>query len=197
MKDPVKQAWQSSVESAAPPPLDEVRAGADKFYRLIRRRNRIEYAAGVVVVAAFGGIAFTSHNGLERIGAVLTVVAALLVLWQLHRRASAIPTDAAGTMPIYAFIRAQLVRQRDALKSVFWWYILPFLPGLAISISSKWGIPGGARVAAAELRNVVTVAIVLAVLAGIWWLNQRGARALQVKIDEIDALTGGRDENLG
>ena len=92
-------------------------------------------------------------------------------------------------MPIYDFLRAQLVRQRDALKSVFWWYMLPFIPGLAMIL-----IGNGMETPAGQGPPIwvrwLALAVMAGVFAGIWWLNQRVARKLQRHIDEIDALTG-------
>jgi hypothetical protein len=38
--------------------------------------------------------------------------------------------------------------------------------------------------------DAIGSAVMLAVFAAVWWLNQLGARRLQRHIDEIDALTG-------
>ena len=130
--DPVKQAWQASVEIARTPPLDEVRKGADKLYRRVRRRNSIEYAACAIVIVLAGPMMLKGPHILHKIGAAMLVVAVLYVAWQLHRRASAVPPDAAGTMPIYEFLRGQLARQRDALRGVLWWYLLPLVPGMVL-----------------------------------------------------------------
>ena len=130
--DPAKEAWQASVEIAGAPPLEEVRKGADKFYRRIRRRNAIEYVACVVVVVAFTSYVFVLPHVLQKVGSAMIVLATFYVAWQLHRRASAEPPERAGTMPLLAFARAQMLRQRDALRSIFWWYILPFIPGLVV-----------------------------------------------------------------
>lgn len=187
--DPAKRAWQASVEIGGALPLDEVRKGADKFYRTIRRRNAIEYAACVFVVVAFSANVFILPHVLQRIGSALIVLATFYVGWQLHRRGSAETPEKAGTMPIAAFARAQLVRQRDALRSIFWWYLLPFMPGLATAVAGGFamraGEPGGIA------RGLVVCSAMLGAFVGIWWLNQIGARKLQKRIDEIDALTGG------
>jgi hypothetical protein len=184
--DPVKQAWQASVEIAGAPPLEEVRKGANKFYRFIWWRNAVEYVACVIVVASFGYYVFTLPHVLQKIGSVLVIAAALYAPWQLHRRASAEPPEKAGAMPIYNFLRAQLVRQREALRGIFWWYILPFIPGMVLIVVGKMlSLPAGpAR------PQWIGLAVMVALLAGIWWLNQLAARKLQRRIDEIDALTG-------
>jgi hypothetical protein len=184
-----KHAWQNSVPVAEAPKLAEVRAGADKFYRKVRRRNLIEYAACAFVVVAFSSYVFTLPHILQKIGSAWIVLAAFYVAWQLHRRGSAISPAAAGQMPIYDFLRAQLVRQRDALRSVFWWYILPFLPGLAMMLVGA-GLAHPASVGPPIWVRWLSLAVMIGVFAGIWWLNQRVARKLQRHIDEIDALTG-------
>ena len=188
--DPVKQAWQASVEIAGAPPLDEVRAGADKFYRRIWWRNTIEYVACVVVVVAFTIQAFTLPHILQKIGCVLLVVAAIYAPWQLHRRASAVPPEMAGAMPIYAFVRGQLVRQRDALRGIFGWYILPFLPGMALIFIGNGLHPQTQAAGPAVWVRWLVFAGIFAMTGGVWWLNQVAARRLQKRIDEIDALTG-------
>lgn len=188
--DPVKAAWQASVEIGGALPLDEVRAGADKFYRAIRRRNMIEYIACAIVVVSFTVYVFTLAEPLRRVGAALIIVATFYVAWQLHRRGSAEAPERAGTLPIYAFLREQLVRQRDALRSIFWWYLLPFLPGFALMTAGSWGTHGASE--GPGPRDWVGLAVMVALFVGIWWLNQLGARKLQGHIDEIDALTGGQ-----
>jgi voltage-gated potassium channel Kch len=190
--DPVKQAWQASVEIAGTPPLKEVRAGADKFYRAIRWRNLIEYAACAVVVVSFGAYAFTLPTLLQRFGSALVVLATFYTVWQLHRRGSAEAPEMAGTMPLYAFLRAQLVRQRDALKAIFWWYLLPFLPGMALLMAGSLDAPD-THPDGASWRDAVGLAVMAAIFIGVWWLNQLGARKLQKHIDEIDVLTGGNE----
>ncbi|MEO6388506.1 MAG: hypothetical protein ABIT16_08585 [Croceibacterium sp.] len=189
--DPVKRAWQASVEIAGGPALDEVRKGADKLYRTVRRRNLVEYAACVFVVIAFGTYVFVLPHLLQKIGSGMIILATFYVGWQLHRRASAVLLDRAGTMPLLAFARQQLARQRDALSSIFWWYILPFLPGLVVMLIGNGlkaeTVAGGPSVWVRWLA----FAGMGAVLAGIWWLNQLAARKLQSRINEIDVLTGG------
>jgi len=143
-------------------------------------------------VVAFTSYVFVLPHLLQKIGSVWTVVATFYVGWQLHRRASAVPPERAGEMPIYLFLRGQFVRQRDALRAIFWWYILPFIPGLVLVTIGNWFDPDYGKSAPTEARVLVSGSLV-AVVALIWWLNQRGARRLQRKIDEIDALTGGNE----
>jgi hypothetical protein len=184
-----KRAWQSFAPTAEAPSLADVHASADKFYRKIRRRNLVEYAACVVVVVAFGSYVFTLPHILQKIGSAWMVLATFYAAWQLHRRGSAASPATAGQMSVYDFARAQLVRQREALSSIFWWYILPFIPGLAmVLIGNGMATPAG-QGPPIWLRWLA-LALIAGAFAGTWWLNRLGARKLQRRIDEIDALTG-------
>ena len=187
--DDAKHAWQSSVAFGGPLPLEQVRAGADKLYRGVRLRNFLEYVACVVVVVASAYSVFTGEHLLHRIGAAMLVAGVPVVAWQLHRRASAAPPETAGAMPVVDFLRGQLVRQREALANVFWWYLLPILPGMAVmgagNVALRVEAGGGALWHASLWLGL------LALLVGATWgINQLGARKLQRHIDEIDALTG-------
>jgi hypothetical protein len=190
--DPAKRAWQSSVEVAGVPPLDLVHKGAGKLYRSVWWRNALEYAACAVIVVFFGWQALTLDNPVRQIGGVLSVAGASFVAWQLHRRASADHPDTAGTMPILQFTRAQLVRQRDALAGVLWWYLLPLAPGMLVTFLGTHLERMAAGVASVG-GALLMLAFMLVLFGGVWWLNQLAARKLQRHIDEIDVLAGEKE----
>ena len=188
--DAIKQAWQASVEIAGPLPLDDLRKGADKLYRRVKRRNIVEYVACVVAIAIFAFNIFTMPHILQKVGSAMLVAAAIYAPWQLHRRASAVATESAGALPIYDFLRGQLVRQRDALKGIFGWYILPFLPGVSLVLVGN-GLHAGSEEAGPPiwLRWLVPAGVLL-FIGFATWINRVAARRLQKHIDEIDVLTG-------
>ncbi len=189
-EDSIKRAWQASADAPDAPSLEAVRAGADKFYRRIRLRNTVEYVACAVVIVVATVRFFTWEHILHKAGFAMLVAAAFFVAWQLHRRASAVAPEMAGTMPIYAFMRGQFVRQRDALKGVFWWYILPLLPGMGLVLVGNGLDPAIEAAGPPHWVRWLALVGIFAVLGGVWGLNQLGARRLQKKIDEIDALAG-------
>jgi hypothetical protein len=189
-EDPIKKAWQASADTPEPPALEDVRATADKFYRRIRRRNAIEYVACVMVIAVCAVRIFTWPYILHKIGFAMIAAGALFVGWQLHRRASAVAPETAGAIPIYDFLRGQFARQRDALKSVLWWYILPLVPGMALVLAANGLDPRTEAAGPPHWVRWVALVFIFAVIGGVWWLNRSGARKLQKHIDEIDALTG-------
>jgi hypothetical protein len=188
-----KEAWQATVNASPLPSLEDVRAGADRFYRVTRQRNRIEYAASALVVACFTAYAFLLPPLTARVGSVMVVLGTLFVAWQLRRLASAEPPpEAVGISPILIHQRAQFVRQHAALKRVFRWYLLPLLPGLLTMIVGpvvEWGLREGFGWIHL-LAVAAPLAVVASVFGGVWWLNQLAARKLDKAIREIDALTG-------
>jgi hypothetical protein len=187
----IKRAWQSSGEAALLPPIEEVRRSAGAFYRLIRRRNAIEYAAAVLVVLVFTAYALLLPSHTARLGAAIVVAGTLVMAWQLRRRASALPPpEADGVRPVLVHQRAQLVRQRDALAGVLLWYLLPLMPGLAVMIFAPALDRGAGGLRAFGWGGWLSVATMIALFAFVWWLNRRAAIGLQKRIDELDAVLG-------
>lgn len=189
-EDPAKQAWQASVEIAGALPLEDVRKGADRLYRKVRLRNSVEYVACAIVVVLGVWRVLTMEYMHQQVGMTLLVVAAISVVWQLHRRASAVSPERAGEAPLYLFLRAQLVRQRDALREVFWWYLLPFVPGFAVIFVGNGIVPEIERAGPPIWARWLLLGGLAAIYVGVWWINQVTVRKLQGRIDEIDALMG-------
>ncbi len=180
--------WQS--QPTEPPRIrpEEFRKKINKFERRIFWRNVREYAAGAVVIAIFGYYEWRFHALLVRFGSGLIIAGTLYVMYQLHRRASirSAPADL-GLSTCIEFHRKSLERQRDALRTVWSWYLLPFVPGLAVlvigSIVSQWAAQGHL-----VINSLVSPGIMAAIFFAVWKLNRRAAERLQAQIDELDAL---------
>ncbi len=112
-----------------------------------------------------------------------------MVLRHLHRMASARATPEGGA-PIIDFPREELIRQRDALRTVGRWYLAPFVPGMVLVMAGRW-FQSHAHGRSIETDHLIVLAVsaVMAVFMGfVWALNQWGARQLQKRIDELDSL---------
>jgi hypothetical protein len=190
--------WQQG--SGEPPQFtpEEMHRNMNKFERTIARRNLVEYLAAALVIAIFLYCVWIIPMLLLRIGCCLIIMGTIYVMFQLHRRASAhaAPADM-GLQSCVDFQRAELERQRDALRSVWSWYLLPFVPGMcvfllgifqvAMRITQAAGRPFHTGIAIAAIA-LVAGCMALVFLA-IWWLNQWAANKLQAQIDEIERLT--------
>lgn len=182
--DDLKQLWKDQSMTTAAFSLDELKAEAKRMHRRIAFRNATEYAVCVVVICGFAFHVYKFPFPLMRVGSVLTIIATLFVAWQMKRRASnqALPS-APGGQSWLEFQRSQLVRQRDALRSVWLWYVAPFVPGVAMF---RWGVETELGPGAPFARGWLADLFIALVFLGIAALNGYGASRLQQRIDKLD-----------
>jgi len=162
---------------------------APRHHALVRTvtiRNRLEFIAGAMVIA--GTIAATATsmaNGgftMAVAGLIALGLGAGFVCLQLWLRARA-PAPINGASPSIAQYRRDLEQQRDALASVWLWYLLPFLPGFVLIYADvALDIAGGWRLAVVLALATATAAFLL----WVWRLNHRAAQALDAEIANLD-----------
>jgi hypothetical protein len=111
-------------------------------------------------------------------------------MWQLLRQAKAASIDEVCLVTDWArFHREQLVRQRDALRSVWLWYLAPLVPGGVLHwIAVSQADLARGNVVAALATSAVGILVMVLVFGGIYWLNLKAARNLQAEIDSMDRL---------
>jgi hypothetical protein len=161
---------------------DDLVRDAQAFERRIRQRNHAEVVAGLVVVAGFAAFFWRTPDPLFRLGHGLVIAGTLFIIYRIRTRAQfdPIPLDFATAASIAAY-RRQLERQRDLLRTVTSWYLLPLLPGMAALTVAQALVrerPGGAF-------RVFALFVVVAVLTR--QLNLRVAGKVQDKIDRLAA----------
>jgi hypothetical protein len=179
--DDVSRLWRTQTGEETPMPLHELRARAGTLGRTVRRRNLLEYAAGVAVFVLFGRLAADGDaHVFVRLGAGLVVAATVFILFYMHAKGW-VPRAADDEASV-EYYRAELRRQRDLLRAVWWWYLLPFVPGfLLITIGRVAADPERAT------RVAIGTLIALLVFLGIGTLNARKAAKIQQDIDALDA----------
>ena len=187
-------------DSGEPPRFtpDELRRNMGKFERTIARRNLREYFAGAFVIALFAYYMWMFPTLTLRIGCGLIILGTIYVIYQLHRRASARPSPAdLGQRSCVDFQRAELERQRDALRSVWSWYLLPFLPGMCVFLFGIFQFAMRITHAAGRQFHAGIAVTAIGLIAGcvaivffaVWRLNRWAANKLQAQIHELDWLT--------
>ncbi len=175
----LKLAWQTQAQTLPPMSPQEMLAQGSAWQRRIARRNRLEVLAGAFVVVVFCFYIWLFPFWLTRLGSAMVVAGTLAVLWQLRRRASSRMPPADWGRPWFEFQRAELSRQRDALRSVWLWYLGPLLPGMAVfgwSLLPEWRASDA----------LALVALVLAEFGLVFWLNWRAAAKIQREIDALE-----------
>ena len=190
--DQIRYLWQKMPTDTFAISANEMRARAQKFQTRIRIRNFIEYGAFVIVLIFFSWAAWEATTWQGKTAAVLMIVCCGVAVWNLHRRGRAIATPpalAAGAL--IDFQRAELARQRDALVTVWRWYFLPFVPGIAFFCIVAWmGVLGNGVAIERAQRGVIVVLVLFAVVFTIGiLLNLLAAAHLQRRIEDLDRYT--------
>ncbi len=186
-----KTIWQNQETEGTTVTLEDIRGRAAKFEKRIRNRNLREYIASAVVIAIFGFYAWHFPGWMMELGSTLTVAATIFVMWQLHRRgrSQAMP-DGATTAGLLEYHRRELSRQRDMLRAIGLWYLLPFVPGMVLIFLGRYfqlHTPGR-TLARDHLAIVLGASIAALIFIIILLLNLWGAAKLQNRIHELDKL---------
>jgi len=154
----------------------------------IGKRNRREYLAGLMACGLTLALGlFVLLSGpldppaiMTGAGLLLVAAGSVVAMLQLHRRTGG-GTAIDGASAILASYRAELVRQRDALRSVLLWYVPPFIPGFVLVYSSSLFTPDGFAWGA-----LVPAGITVAFLAWVYYANRKAAGRIDAEIAELD-----------
>ena len=178
----LKSLWKSQPLDAEAVSPETIRGMAEGLHATLLRRNSLEKWAGYLVILIFGLFAWIQETTTMRTGCVLMVVGTLVMLYQLRRRASvsALPVQGVGRSYV-DYVRAELIHQRDAARSIWLWYIAPAVPGFAVLV---WGMAENNPL---EFPWLPVVAMFVVPLGVVLFMNLNVARKMQQKIDEIDA----------
>ena len=180
---PPATRFRSQLPATEGSSLHDVVRDAQQFETRIRQRNRREVLAGVLVILGFGVGLWRGPTVVTRVGCALSMTGALFIIYRIRTRAVAgpIPVDGPHALAVAAY-RRELEVQRDLLRTVTSWYLLPLLPGMVV-------LTLGQALAIAQPAPALRV-LLFFLLIGVLTrqLNQRGARMLQNKIDGLVAL---------
>lgn len=170
--------------------LGEIRTRAERFQTRVRVRNWIEYAAAAFVIIAFGRIALSAPVPLIQAGAVLIILGTLYVCWKLYTLGRAATNEERDNAASLAdFHRAELVRQRAALATVWRWYLAPFAPGMTVFLAGVAFMP---ELEAPLIARIVVFALGAALVALMFgfvaWINALAVKKLDAEIAALDRV---------
>lgn len=175
--------WKRQPLPARIPTPEEIRGRLTGLDRRTRFRNVIEYATAALTVLGAVGIAALQARlrgpDFGTLGVLLIAVGAIVIVVQLRARTGGPAID--GTQPSIDAYCTLLRRERDALASVWLWYIGPILPGVAIIYVDALLKVRGIGVMVAILAGLVTIAFFAWVIA----INRRGARELDAELKAV------------
>ncbi|MFU7528686.1 hypothetical protein [Qipengyuania sp. ASV99] len=190
MSLPPLPAWQNAAQDAHFSDPAACAARAATFERSIKWRNRMEYAAGVLITVVFGSASIGAASKGEAViafGLAVIIAGVWLALWNLQRRAGnrlRHPEEAC-----LVHLKLQYQRQYEALRAVPLWYIGPMVPGVLLFY---FGITQGTAQtlgwAAAVKGAIGPFLFSFGIFAAIAIANLIAARALKRKIDGLNNL---------
>jgi hypothetical protein len=172
--------WQQQEREEEMMPLDEIRAKAERLDAKTRRWRGATAALFILLVIVEALQVWREEALVERAGDSLTIAALLYVAYRFRRQRMAAPPPVLGRTNSLEFYRVELTRQRDLSKDS-WGYLLPFVPGVALSLFGR-GLgerPPGQTIA------VIVFGVALFLGAAAW--NAYTARKLQNEIDALEA----------
>jgi hypothetical protein len=185
----LRQLWQRQALDAPRINLAYIRHRTGSLARRTRIRNAFEYVGGIVgVVWVIGsGWNFIRPRPLMTVSIALWVLAMVYILVQWHRRASAqTPAEQLGTLDALQFYRQQLVRQRDARRGNWRWWLPPVAPALILMfISFIVEVQPTPWVAILGLAAWVVFGVTMSAVG-----YEKVARGLQAEIDALDSMRG-------
>lgn len=189
--DLLKSIWSQQKDEPFAMSDAELKLRADRLRTVIGWRNAREYIASVFVVLFFGYTAATDTNPVVRAGALLIVVGCLFVVWWLANRVKPRGHNDHEAAPWLQRYRDELIRQRDALESVWLWYLMPFVPGLALMLAARHVYPEFRLTEPGVWLAIAgPLGLVGAIFGGIVWLNHTAAKNLRREINELDRANG-------
>lgn len=179
--------WQAQTKELDPVTLLHIHAKAVAFEKQVHLRggvNALAIGSGIVIATAVAAL-MPRQPLLMRAGDVFLVLGLVFTAWQLIERTTPQSMPLLGESLTDTY-RRQLIRQRDAARTEFWWSVAPTVPGLLLMVAGIWvkgPAPGG------ELRFQVSM-MVLPVFAAVGFmfagfLIRRNVRRLQKMIDDL------------
>ena len=174
----ILKLWLKQAREERTMPLDEIRREAERLDTKTRRWLVATAVLLILLVIWEAWQVWIQQEMLERAGDLLTIAAFVYVAYRFRKHRLAAPPVDPGRTNCVDFYRAELIRQHD-LSRDSWGYLLPFVPGVALSLGLFEHRPTSHRIA--------LVAFGVGVFLGVAWWNAHTARKLQHKIDALDA----------
>ena len=178
--------WLQNDEPPPAPDASALRRASQRMRRRVWIRNLTEWAAAALLLPLCVRGMLRTERLLTQLGLLGIACAGLYVSAALYRRGrlGRTPASASTTEFLQAHVAA-LDRQAQLLEAVWRWYLLPFVPGVAlvyVDAARAALTAGGAHPERLWLSLVGVVLLSALLFAGVARLNGRAARALRREI---------------
>jgi hypothetical protein len=178
----VRRLWRGQPREELQMSVEEVRAKAERLEQRVRTLNVATAGLFVAVISVEMWQISRSTEVLERVGDLLTIAAFVYAAFRFRGSVAVQSMPAGlGLTGSVRFYRDQLVRRRD-LSDHPWRFLLPFVPGVGLSLL-------GGALEGPPAQSAAVAAFGTALFLMVAWWEKRRARRIQDEIDELGYLT--------
>jgi len=178
MLDP-RGLWQNQEVSAPVLTPEEVWLASTKLDQQAKWREWRVYLASLIWMPLMGIMILSNTDSWARLGFALILYGGLVAIWE---QAWHSPTHSrVEGLDFLDAWRSQLEREREKLRSLRRWQLVPYLPGAILVIV------GAARQGAQASWLVMNVGGLVLLWLWLRWLKARAIRRID---DQLDALDG-------
>jgi hypothetical protein len=176
IRDPLQAIWLDDLSGVLVPTADQVRLASARHFARQRRRNYFEYAAAGLTIVVFAIAGLSSDMPAMQLGAGLIALASLFVATSLHFLSRGVaPHMDTASRNYYA---ASLIREHNMLRTIWLWYVLPFVPGYLLC---RYAAYSEIRPGELGLQLLFDVAAAAGAAVVVLW-NRRRADALRAEV---------------
>jgi hypothetical protein len=154
-----------------------------EFATRSRRDTLIGRIVFLLVMGTSIGLFWFAPTIVLKAGHALNFAAMLFIARFVAIRARVQPLGAdLDFRTIATHYQIELERQRRVLRGVWWWCLMPMVPGMVLLVIGR----GVAEMSL--LPSLLALAGMLLMLLAVGWLNTHGARRIERKIDALAAV---------
>lgn len=173
-----QRLWRDQPREEHRMSVEVIRSKAERLEQKVRSINTATAVlfAALILVEAFQ--IWRSRELLERVGDLLTIVAFGYVAFRFrgHVSVQSMPAGLGRTSSV-VFYREQLARRRD-LSAYPWRFLLPFVPGVGLSLL-------GGMLEGPPAQTVLIAAFGVGLFLAVAWWERRRALTIQEEIDQL------------
>jgi hypothetical protein len=174
----VQRLWRGQPREEPQMPIENIRAKAERLEQRVRSLNIATAVLFAAVILVEAWQIWRSSELLERVGDLLTIAAFVYVALRFRGNVAVQSMPAGlGLTGSVRFYRDQLVRRRD-LSDHPWQFLIPFVPGVSLSL-----LGGALDGPPAQTAAVATFGVLL--FFAVAWRERRRALRIQNEIDEL------------
>lgn len=182
----LKNEWQNQSFQTKEVTMEMIIKKSDAFTNKINMRNSLEWSVILILTPVFLYHSFQAETVWSQLMNLELAMAGVFIALHLffRGRTEVRPDFGASTEVFIGHQKRQLERQIELLSKAKYWYVAPILFGLVGLTVEKIYLNWSAS--APPVFEMIYLAVVLAVGAGITWLNEvKAVNDLRAKLEDL------------